>query len=96
MTSASLQSLDDQHGGDHYKGLAIEPAEYILRNNMGFAEGSAIKYITRHEMKGGAEDLLKAIHYCQMILEMRYGVIATMELEYTDKHHHTTNEEDGM
>jgi hypothetical protein len=36
-------------------------------------EGNVIKYVTRHADKGGAEDLRKAIHYLEMLLEWRYG-----------------------
>jgi hypothetical protein len=37
-----------------------------------FAEGNAIKYICRHSLKGGKEDLLKAKHYIDMIIERDY------------------------
>jgi hypothetical protein len=36
-------------------------------------EGNVIKYVTRHSDKGGAEDLRKAIHYLEMLIEWRYG-----------------------
>jgi len=36
-------------------------------------EGNVIKYVTRHADKGGAEDLRKAIHYLEMLLEWRYA-----------------------
>jgi len=39
-----------------------------------FAEGNAIKYICRHPHKGKQEDIKKAIHYLQMILERDYDV----------------------
>lgn len=68
---SSLEST--QYGGTHYKVLGIEPAEYCFRNSIPFLEGNAIKYITRHASKGGAEDLMKAIHYCCMVLDMQYG-----------------------
>ena len=66
-------ALDVQIGGDHYKTLKIQPMEYIFANEIPFAEGNAIKYITRHASKGGIEDLNKAIHYLQLIKELRYG-----------------------
>ena len=37
-----------------------------------FAEGNVLKYICRHSKKGKAEDIRKAIHYCEMILERDY------------------------
>lgn len=74
---ASLNEV--QHGGSHYKGLAIEPAEYCQRNRLDFCESEAIKYLTRHGMKNGAEDVQKAMHFCAMILDMNYGITATTE-----------------
>lgn len=60
--------LEKQVGGDHYKGLAIQPSEYITKNGLGWYEGNAIKYITRHRMKGEKKDIEKAIHYLELLL----------------------------
>lgn len=62
-------SLDIQHGGNHYKGLKIQPVEYIMANGIGYMEGNAIKYITRYKLKNGTEDLKKAKHYIEMLIE---------------------------
>nr|WP_315210780.1 DUF3310 domain-containing protein [uncultured Albidiferax sp.] len=59
-----------QHGGDHYKALAIEPWDYIVANNIPFLEGSAIKYLTRWRAKGGVQDLRKALHFVQKAIEV--------------------------
>lgn len=59
-----------QHGGRHYKGLAIEPWDYIIANHIGFLEGNAIKYLTRWRDKGGIDDLRKAQHYVQKLIEI--------------------------
>lgn len=64
-----LNPLDFQVGGDHYKKMGIQPIEYILANNLGFCEGNAIKYITRYGQKGGKEDIHKAIHYLEILLQ---------------------------
>lgn len=64
---------DDQVGGDHYKGMAIEPSEFIHRNGIGWLEGNAIKYVCRHSMKHGEQDIDKAIHYLQLLKEWQYG-----------------------
>lgn len=66
-------ALATQHGGNHYKDCAIQPVEYIHRNKLGYLEGNVVKYVTRHRSKGGAEDLLKAKHYCELLLELEYG-----------------------
>lgn len=68
-----MSALDDQAGGNHYKDLAIQPVEYIHKNQLPYLEGNVVKYVTRHKSKNGAEDIRKAIHYCQLILELEYG-----------------------
>ena len=67
-------SLKKQVGGKHYKRMKLQPAEFINENKLLFAEGNAIKYICRHSMKGKEEDIKKAIHYLEMILERDYNV----------------------
>jgi hypothetical protein len=66
--------LQVQVGGSHYKDMAIQPIEYITKNNLGFCEGNVVKYISRHAAKNGAEDIRKVIHYCQLLLQLEYGV----------------------
>jgi len=73
------KALDKQEGGRHYKDLKIQPIEYIHANNMGYMEGNVIKYITRHSMKNGVEDIKKVIHYCELLLELEYGKISEKE-----------------
>ena len=61
-----------QIGGAHYKSMVLQPREFINKNRLPFAEGSAIKYICRHALKGKEEDIDKAIHYLEMIKERDY------------------------
>ena len=63
------KASERQIGGDHYKTLAIQPGDYIRENGIGWYEGNAIKYITRHKQKGEKQDIEKAIHYLELILE---------------------------
>ncbi len=70
---ATYDSLDKQVGGKHYRNMKIQPAEFINENKLLFAEGNAIKYICRHSIKGKEEDVKKAIHYLEMILERDYS-----------------------
>jgi len=58
-----------QHGGDHYKAKPIQPWDYILANEIGYMEGNAIKYLSRWKDKGGVEDLKKARHYIDKLIE---------------------------
>lgn len=59
--------------GDHYKKYPIQPYEYNQRNGLRYCEGNVVKYVTRHRDKGGKDDILKAIHYLQLLLEEEYN-----------------------
>lgn len=59
-----------QHGGDHYLNKAIQPWDYIVSNNLGFLEGNAVKYLSRWRDKNGIEDLKKARHYIDKLIEV--------------------------
>ena len=72
--STTYNSLDEQVGGKHYRNMKIQPAEFINENKLLFAEGNAIKYICRHSVKGKEQDIRKAIHYLEMMLERDYNV----------------------
>lgn len=65
-----MSALEKQVGGGHYKEFVIQPIEFIHKNNIGFCEGNAIKYLVRWREKGGKQDLLKAKHYIELLLEM--------------------------
>ena len=70
----TYDSLEKQIGGKHYKNFRIQPAEFSNENKLLFAEGNAIKYICRHSVKGKEQDIRKAMHYLEMILERDYDV----------------------
>lgn len=59
-----------QVAGTHYKKKTIEPWDFIAANNIGFFEGNAIKYLSRWRDKGGVEDLRKARHYIEKLIEL--------------------------
>ena len=71
LTAAELGmvSTNTQVGGNHYKGMKLQPITFILENNLGFAEGNIIKYVSRWKTKNGVEDLKKARHYIDMLIE---------------------------
>ena len=73
--TASLDPLDQQEDGDHYKSLAIQPVEFIHANKLPFLEGCVIKRVCRHRAKNGGEDIRKAIHELRLILKLDYGII---------------------
>jgi len=61
-----------QIGGDHYKGYKIQPVEFIHANNIPFLEANVIKYVMRHKDKNGLEDLQKAKHYIDLLIQLEY------------------------
>jgi hypothetical protein len=70
---SKVDPLAAQVGGDHYRGLTIQPVEFITANGLTFLEGCVIKRVSRHRAKNGAEDIRKAIHELQLILRLQYG-----------------------
>jgi hypothetical protein len=78
LVAASQQSklakresaLDRQVAGEHYKNLPIQPVEFIHANNIPFCEATAIKYLVRWRSKNGIEDLEKAKHYIDLLIQM--------------------------
>lgn len=69
MTEGSKDPFTEQVGGNHYKGMKIQPVEFILANDLNFCEGNIIKYTCRYRQKNGIEDLKKVIHYAQLLIE---------------------------
>jgi len=67
-----MKASETQQGGNHYKNFKIQPTEFIYKNGLGFIEGNVIKYVMRHKEKNGKEDLLKAKHYIDLLLEYEY------------------------
>jgi len=64
-----MSHFDRQVQGNHYKQFTIQPMAYALANRMGYCEATALKYITRWQLKGGLSDLDKAIHFLQLLKE---------------------------
>ena len=59
-----------QIGGMHYKAKEIQPWDYIAANQIGYFEGNVIKYVSRWREKGGIDDLKKARHYLDKLIEL--------------------------
>ena len=72
-----MSVYNKQIGGSHYKKMKIQPSKFVIENELLFPEGSVIKYICRHRFKNGKEDLLKAIHFIEMIIERDYSITET-------------------
>lgn len=70
---AMSNPLDKQEGGDWYKKMKIQPVEYAQANHLGYCEASVVKYVSRHKLRGGKEDLLKAIHFLELLIQLEYN-----------------------
>ena len=68
-TSPKSPASTEQVGGDHYRKYAIQPIDFITANKLDFCEGNVVKYVTRWRDKGGVEDLRKARHYLNLLIE---------------------------
>jgi len=68
-----VNPLDTQVGGSHYKNYAIQPIEFFIANQIPYAEAAVIKYVLRYKNKNGKEDLQKAKHIIDILIEENYG-----------------------
>lgn len=66
-------ALDTQEGGDHYKSMSIQPIEYSFHNKLDPCQHTIIKYVSRFREKGRQEDLEKAKHCIDLLIELEYG-----------------------
>jgi hypothetical protein len=73
MEEQFMKSFKKQVGGSHYKKYKIQPVEFIIKNNIGFVEGNIIKYVLRFKEKGGVQDLEKAKHYIELLIDSSKG-----------------------
>lgn len=69
----SNSPLAVQVGGDYYRTLKIQPVEYAYANKLDYFQGAVVKYVTRFRQKNGKQDLEKAIHVLQLLIELEYG-----------------------
>ena len=72
VTLGELHAYAKQIGGSHYQKYKIQPSKFVIENELLYPEGCVIKYIIRHRNKGKKQDLLKAIHFIEMIIERDY------------------------
>ena len=70
LDSLKDTALATQVGGSHYKDMPIQPVEFITKNKIGFLEGCVIKRVCRWRAKDGLQDLRKAIHEIELLIEM--------------------------
>ncbi len=71
LQDRAKEKENKQIGGQHYQ-LPIQPVEYIYKNKLDFFQGNVIKYVTRYKQKNGLQDLQKAKHYIDLIIQQEY------------------------
>ena len=87
-----MSTYKKQVGGRHYMDMVMQPSEFINKNKLQFAEGNAIKYICRHANKGEVQDLEKAKHYIDMIIERDYTAPKEKEETWVEGYRKWKNE----
>ena len=74
LIGEAIRANAKQIGGAHYAVKAIQPWDYIIANNLGYLEGNIVKYVSRWRDKGGVEDLRKAKHYLEKLIELQIQI----------------------
>lgn len=66
--------MNQQVGGSHYK-RAHQPWEIIEEWELDYWAGNVVKYILRYKYKNGVEDLEKARHYLDYLIQKEKDAI---------------------
>jgi hypothetical protein len=77
-----MSANEKQVGGKHYK-TKYEHWDLVIKLDLGYLQGCTTKYVSRSRKKGGVEDLLKAQHYLDKLIE-----VANKHVRYS---HHRSN-----
>lgn len=64
-----MSALEKQVAGNHYKKFKIQPVEFCHVNGIPYIEATAIKYLCRWRDKGGLQDLEKAKHFIELLIQ---------------------------
>lgn len=80
-----------QIGGDHYKAKSIQPWDYIAANQLGYFEGNIVKYVSRWQDKGGVNDLEKARHYLDKLIELEHNTSTAQNHTINQRGNHENN-----
>jgi hypothetical protein len=77
-----MTALNEQVGGNHYKKYPIQPWVFCETNKLTGAQTAVIDYVIRHQDKNGKQDLLKAKHHIDLMIEHYYTDPVTYIVEY--------------
>ena len=70
-----MSARHTQVSGTHYSDKTIQPWDAMEawmspEQFKGFLRGNVIKYVARCDDKGGVDDLRKALHYLEKLIEL--------------------------
>jgi hypothetical protein len=68
-----MTANEHQVGNTHYKGFPIEHWDFVLMHKMPYMEAQIFKYVLRWKEKNGLEDLRKAKHFLEKLIEYELG-----------------------
>lgn len=80
-----MSANQSQVNGDHYKTKTIQPWDYIAANELGYFEGNVVKYVSRWRSKGGIDDLRKAKHYLEKLIELENSQLSDLISEVASR-----------
>jgi hypothetical protein len=69
-----MKANDIQIDGVHYKQFEHETWDVIKDWGLGYFDGNAVKYLSRWRHKGGVDDLRKARHYIDKLIELETSI----------------------
>jgi hypothetical protein len=69
IESKPMSALQTQVAGNHYSKMKIQPMEFSMANKLDACQHTVIKYVCRYRDKNGIEDLKKAKHVIDMLIE---------------------------
>ena len=65
-----MKASEQQVGGDHYTKYPIQPKQFFHANKVPHLEASIMEYVLRWRDKGGFQDLEKAKHLIDLLMEL--------------------------
>lgn len=68
----SMKANQRQVGGTHYKNMKIQHWDLVIANEIPYLDAMALKYVMRHKDKHGKQDLEKALHFIEKMIETYY------------------------
>lgn len=69
-TNALERQVGEQRHASPYRDYAIQPVTFLTKNKVPWCEANVIKYVMRWRTKNGIEDLRKAKHYIDLLIEI--------------------------